>query len=312
MLKLKKSALAVLAFASTTVFSGTMGSVCTPGNATVPCEQSAWSFGAEALYLQASMGTFIFPNYTIIANNVQDFQNPKNLWGWGFMVEGAYHFNTGNDLNLNWYHLNESNTVNQTGPVTQVGSGSTIKGSLVYKAKPQWDAVNLEFGQHVDYNQSVSLRYHGGAEYVHINMQRNTVYYNPNGTAFKTLSYNGFGPRAGIDAFYSFNNGLSVYTKSALGLYAGTTSFKGPTNFDLASLNGSRKGSALIVVPSLEAKLGASYHYAMAQGDVSLDAGWMWINYFQALMTATPGLVHSDNFAEQGPFVGLKWVGNIA
>ena len=101
-LNLKKSALAVLAFASTTVFSGTMGSVCTPGNATVPCEQSAWSFGAEALYLQASMGTFIFPNYTIIANNVQDFQNPKNLWGWGFMVEGAYHFNAGNDLNLNW------------------------------------------------------------------------------------------------------------------------------------------------------------------------------------------------------------------
>ena len=104
-----------------------------------------------------------------------------------------------------------------------------------------------------------------------------------------------------------------MYAKSAFGLYAGTTSLNNlSVVYNNAALNHGFKGSALIVVPSLEAKLGASYHYAMIRGDLSLDAGWMFINYFGALMTPTPGLVHSDNFAEQGPYAGLKWVGNIA
>jgi len=301
----------IMAFASTTVFSGTMGPACTPGIASVPCEKSAWNFGAEALYLQASLGTYIFPDYTTIANNVQEFQNVGNLWGWGFMIDGSYHFNTGNDLNVNWYHLKSSTTLNQNGEYSSVGSSDLFTGALSYSPKTTWDAVNMELGQHVDYSPNVSVRYHGGAEYVHINVQRNGLFSNPMGSSNRTLSYNGFGPRVGVDAFYDLNNGLTLFAKSALGLYAGTTTFNSLHSYTNSSINSGRKGSALIVVPSLEAKLGASYHHALAQGDLSLDAGWMMINYFGALMNATPGLVHSDNFAEQGPFVGLKWVGNI-
>ena len=69
----------------------------------------------------------------------------------------------------------------------------------------------------------------------------------------------------------------------------------------------------MIVVPELEAKAGATYTYSMASyGDISLDGGWMWINYFEPMTYGDDGEAHSANFGLQGPYLGLKWVGNLA
>ena len=311
MLMVKKTAVAILVFSSSAVFAGAMGPICSPGNVTVPCEHQGWDVGGKALYLQSSWGALNFPYYQTI-NNVENFHNESTPWDWGFMLEGSYHFATGHDVNLNWYHVSDNHTDAFVGTFHNATVSGSVTGPTQFDTKPRWDAINLEFGQHVDYSQAFSVRYHAGFEYVRIDFKVVGMgYVSPSPylyTATRSISYNGFGPRVGADAFYSFGNGLSVYAKSGVGMYAGSSKF----GFTLKPLSLGQTGSSMIVVPELEAKAGATYTYSTAYGDISLDGGWMWINYFNPMTYGDDGEVHSVNFGLQGPYLGLKWVGNIA
>ncbi|KTD12195.1 major outer membrane protein, partial [Legionella gratiana] len=148
MLNLKKTALAVLALSSSAVFAGTMGPVCTPGNVTVPCPSSAWNVGGQALVLQTMTDNDITLDLGIDTTPpvVGGFlrTDVDAQWNWGFQIEGSYHFNTGNDITLTWYHLdtswNNSSFTPDFAPDILVGFGN----------KNRWDAVNGEFGQFVD------------------------------------------------------------------------------------------------------------------------------------------------------------------
>lgn len=326
MLKLKKTAVAVLALGSSAVFAGTMGPVCAPGNVTVPCERSAWDFGAQALYLQPSYSDAGFigqvTNATgTAANLVQGAVN----WAWGFMIEGSYHFSTGNDMNINWYHWNNKATGTLPDSLNVIGDGAPTLPLLSGNTgtfKPRWDAANFEFGQHVDFGEAKFVRFHGGVQYVRLNMVGTL---NSTGgyavtpvvpvSMQRTQTYNGFGPRFGADMFYGFGNGLNMYGKLAGALLVGPQGLTQVVSPSSTGTTVSVSASNNLVVPELETKLGGTYTYSMAQGDISLDAGWMWVNYFNALQTPIGSTVYtsaSSNFAVQGPYIGLKWVGNVA
>lgn len=355
MLNLKKTAVAVLAFGSSAVFAGSMGPVCAPGNVTVPCASTAWDFGAQALYLQPSMSGHAYngadvtydttavsdfdPNGVYAAN--ESYRKAPYNWGWGFKLEGSYHFNTGNDLNLNWYWFDHTNTKTSAGVLTTLDGGNIWGDSGISSTtQTQWDAVNLEFGQHVHFGEWKNIRFHGGVQYAYINNEldySSNIYAVPNtdqsiyGVSLTgNTKFSGFGPRIGADYWYNWGNGISMYANGATALLVGTQSFNstlasttnvGNTNTVNPTIG--QTGSATAIVPELEAKLGLTYTYAMAQGDLSLDVGWMWVDYIDALSRGTgsldsffngPGFgsTKESNFAVQGPYIGLKWVGNVA
>jgi hypothetical protein len=287
MLNLKKTAVAVLALGSSAVFAGTMGPVCTPGNVTVPCERNAWEIGGYALYLQpVSSGAFGYLNST---NGV--YNNYADNWDWGFALEAGYHYGTGNDVNVNWNHLDHDVKFNS---VTQ-----TVSTSL----DQHWDEVNFELGQTVDFSATNKARFHGGVQYSRIDSKFNNV-----STTVIDNKFNGFGPRAGLDLNYGFGNGFGIYGKGASALLVGTSSFTDAYTLQPITITGSKT----VVVPQFEAKLGANYSYAMAQGDLSLDAGYMWVDYVGANHGTFGSVGISDfNVAFTGPYFGLKYVGNV-
>ena len=309
---LKKTAVAVLAFASSTAFAGSMGPVCMAGNVTVPCEPAAWSFGVQALYLQPTFGDdmrFIGLNRT--TTTTTHIANAPD-WAWGFKLEGAYRFGSGNDLNLNWSHLGSKTTSFNS----DRGFFVPLEGTNLLAVKPNWDAVNLEYGQHVAFGDFKNIRLHGGIQYARIktSMPMSGTWFtgDPDAptstyTANPKATFNGIGPRIGVDMSYGWGNGFGIYGNAAAAILAGKSKFN---NLFIDTTRGTEYSSMskTIVVPDVEAKVGLNYTYTLSQGWLTLDAGYMWVNYFDAQQTFY-GTDPDNNFSLQGPYVGLKWVG---
>lgn len=317
MLNLKKTAVAVLALGSSAVFAGTMGPVCTPGNVTVPCERTAWDFGVYALYLSpAYNANHGYAGYGVVSDGVTSYYNHHDIdydWGWGFKLEGSYHFSTGNDLNLNWYHWKHDTDHSYAGLFIPELFGAGVVGGARWE--PEWDAVNLEFGQHVDFGEFKDIRFHAGLQYARIDHDFLI-------TGFEDIlaapyaarinqKFDGIGPRIGMDMQYNFGNGFAIYGNGATALLVGDAKFNTALS-DAVLGTFYASGSKTTIIPELEAKLGAKYTYALAQGDLTLDAGWMFVDYLHAHHHITPAFaVRESDFALQGPYAGLKWVGNV-
>ena len=305
MLNFKKAASVSLVICSTSLFAGQMGPICTPDSVTVPCKQTAWDFGIQALYLKTVFDTdFAYLNAPYVVNGTTRFHERTLDWGWGVRLEGSYHFYTGNDVTVNWLHYRK-----ETDGTKPIGTAAPYR-MLKALTTPQIDAVNVEMGQHVDYGQKKDIRYHAGIQWAKIQRKVN-VGSNGATTTTQDSTFNGLGARIGADMSYDFNNGLSIYGNGA------GTILVGKSEFNAQRFGGNSAGRYVgdksAFVPALEAKLGAKYSYAMANGNVTLDAGWFFEHYFNALHNyrITGDRMAESDFSFNGPYIGFKYVSMV-
>jgi hypothetical protein len=168
--------------------------------------------------------------------------------------------------------------------------------------------VNAEFGQLVNFGEFKKIRFHGGAQYAQLSQRitSNTALFAPEQIYLK---FNGFGPRVGADMSYDWGHGFAVYANGATAILVGDNTFNTTTS-GVIDLIGTSTGSTTSVVPEIEGKLGAKYTYMLSQGDLSLDVGYMWLNYIHSQSFLTTNAVGgTSDLAFNGPYFGLKWLG---
>ncbi len=316
---LKKTTLAVFGLVlSGVTFAGTMG--CQPGNVTVPCEEKKWDIGVQALYLRAtSTGEKAYLDV------VNDTYNPedKNDWGWGFLLEGSYHYKTGEDITMNWTHYDRDTDHGTATGIGLIFTGAAVNaGAVTYTLNSNvlFDQVNLVKGQHVDIGLLKDIRFYAGLQYAKVRYEADNNYAAANNTPQflnRYSQYHGVGPVIGIDYSYLLANGFSITADSDISILYGNGRYNSQfvaTVNNTAVVFVNNRASTKFVVPSIEAKVGVNYAKETAAGTLNISAGYRALNYFNALQTLGPnalsprGISNSD-FALNGPYIGAKWVG---
>lgn len=326
---LKKTTLAVIGLAASGfATAGSMGPVCTPGNVTVPCEARQWELGAQALYLESVYGaTRAYERSFVDTTRLQEV---LNNWNWGYKIEGAYHFNTGNDVRADWSHISDFSygpdglVGGAIGIVSPAGALGPVVSPFALSHRAKFDQVNLTMGQHVDVGLVKKMHFFGGLQYVNIQSFSGSVYPRgilPAGIRSEHLSdesdVKAIGPTGGINYSYDlFMSGLSITATGSGSVLYGTSRYLNkyvgdPIQVTLNSVYGTKKA----IIPSLEGKLGLNYAYALGQGVLNVEGGYQVMNYFKALQgqqfQTITGPITNVDFGLQGPYVGAHYVGNV-
>lgn len=320
-----KTTLAILSLSSTAALAGTMGPACQNLNATIPCKSQAWSVGIEALYLKpisnngplSSININEIPNMSASSPNFtlsKNYQEIKNDLHWGFRFQGAYQYKTGSDINLNWSHLQEGNELRYATPNTNTF------GSYDY------NAINLELGQLVQFGEDKQIRFHAGLQYSDMSVTPLVDNFSHNLMNHQNLTFHGIGPRVGADMGYHLYQGLSLYGNFAASLLLGQAKYNSDgllyAYYSDTTVNVAKSGSAYAseqsLVPEIEAKVGVEYSWIMQHDQLlTLNVGYMAINYFNALHQSDIFISTNTNtranydFGLAGPYLGAKWVGNL-
>ncbi|MDX2346457.1 MAG: Lpg1974 family pore-forming outer membrane protein [Legionella sp.] len=299
--KMKQVFLPLLLSVAASTHAGTIGSI--------DVADPKWALGADSLYMQPNFGNI---NYRgLQRTSAQDTNHATHPlpYLWGFKVYGSYSWDDASDVNLEWYRIKKSISKDFGGLLSGAGDPlSEVYGDIT----PNWNAVNMEFGYTSMLSDKNSARFHVGLEYAQIltDEKRYVVLATgvPNSATINRF-FNGVGARVGANFTHHFINNFDVYGNVATAILAG----KHSSDTTYAALYSNRHVSVSAIVPELEAKLGAKYTYYSTRGALTLNAGWMWINYFNSTVFDNYNLLYdtvnttSTDFALQGLFFGLKW-----
>jgi hypothetical protein len=293
---MKKTMMALAILAASAGANAGMYKACVDTPNQVPCEASAWDIGGEALYYRNDSNSVIGD----VVNNRGGNNNNQIIdfrpdFGWGYRIEGSYHFGTGNDLTVNWAHYDKTSTGTDTfGRIFAVG--------VDFSLQSKFDIVNVEFGQHLQFGEKVNLRAHAGLQFSNIQEKwREQLVVGGVFSDADRVDLNGWGPRVGMDGSYEIMNGFAFFARGAAAILEMTHTINAGANGRFWSFTAEEKMHN--VIPEGELSFGGKYTRAMAQGEVTAKVAWEERVYLNAAFG-------SDAMSWNGLSFGLKWVGN--
>lgn len=291
----------------------------------LPCEQSAWSFEGEALYLR-NEGNDIAGQLDRLVSGASRFQPD---WGWGFRVGMAYHFENGKDTTVRWARYQNDNQLTQVDtPLTLYnpfgGAVIALPNGSSWRFTSRFNIVDWDFGQRIDFGEDIKLRPHVGLQWASLVEKVSHRLDQAGGNAFfdpfendeqdsDARKLQGWGARFGLDGDYelaSVASGLSLFTTNGVGLiwfdvdqFSNGRSLQAggytrPADFSFGLHRTSSK-----IIPEADINIGVKYDYAVWDGNLTAKISWDERAYFAAG-------VNNDNWAWGGVAFGLHWIGN--
>lgn len=284
------------------------------GTSNFSSPKKEWEVGGYALYMKPAFDS-TFSYLGAIDDNMGNtlYITKSPGFALGFELETKYHYLATKDMTLNWYHMG--------GTTHFLFNDDFLVEPRVFAQytsllKLQWDAVNLEVGQDINFDSYTALRIFGSVQYTRINiLEKLKVLATedssrlPVGDNFSDdLTLNAVGPRLGFDLYEALPHNFNIYVKMAAAILTGKGEFFGVDalgNPEFVRTKGDTfNGSHMAVVPQLEAKLGVNYIYQNSLGDLNVNAALMWFNYFDSNHLS---ILSQTDFGASGIFVGLSW-----
>ena len=353
---------------------------CARPNVELPCETQGWSFSAAYLLVRPSAdglefaqnwvpGLDKFRPFTpsVLSPASGEYQNiDPGMNNSGFRISASRFWSTGQDINANWTRIFPRTTGRDAFqtflPITMtppqlVGRDAVNfpDGRIHGEGRLGVDEVNLEWGQQVLLGERIEVRRHIGLQYVNILLELNTkasldgeidagrpplLYPTMLNISDEKSTFNGFGPRAGVDAAY-FTGWKNV---SLVGHIAGAVllghaqleskvlnanqlsnldSEEEIELFNLDNFSKLKTYSTNRVKFTAKGQLGSLYTYVTDDNNlVSLEIGYQWAIFFDSVvtpvvlrqiiapsedMTTLSGQVPTvGNFAYHGVYFDLK------
>lgn len=346
---MKRLSIALMALGLSASSFAALPAATDPTLVAVPQLPGGFVIGATAYYLEPTFtngdldyASFNFGTTSTFFSSLQHVE-PDYDWAWGANV-GYIFPNTGNDVNLSYFHLdldhNESVAGNPFLSIINFVDGEIDDAQILFahsKADYRLNQLDLTAGQFIDVGCRLILHPFAGLRWASFDRDLDSAYFEsltttPPFTLDDALftkeesDFDGIGPLVGIDASYYIAYGLGAVAHFDSALLVGnidvdTTAFH-VENFGAGDqtffINNFKAEDYRRIVPVMDAKLGLDYTYIFnncANSDLTLEVGWMVSHYFN-IADRVSAIVDDDSdvtifahktsdFAFHGPYVSL-------
>jgi hypothetical protein len=278
---------------------------CDAESVTVECPFEGIHLTGRYLYMQPT-GDQLFSNLSSV-----------NGFGDGFFLGVGYHFGNDYDVTANWTFFKKDTFRN----VIPAASSAIIDGMTSReRSNDRFHSVNLEFGQTSHWGEPVRARLHTDINFTRISRGREFLY----DQYLFHQQFTGLGPRAGLDLSYFIGaSGLALVGQGNIVVLIGQAKINGAhytfNEDNVLEAVGPINASSRVTTPGFEFRAGLEYEFELSTGFLSIEAGYQWASYTQALLRpnfaqapALGGLFGGgdrNSFGYNGVYAGLRWQG---